>query len=339
MQIQENVSLQPYNTFGLEASAKHFVEIETQEELVDFLLNEPLAKENLLPLGGGSNILLTQDYEGTVLKLSLQGKTVLKEKGGFTFVEVASGENWHDFVLWAIDQNLGGIENMSLIPGNVGTAPIQNIGAYGVEQKDSFVSLTAVEIESGQVHHFTNEACEFGYRDSVFKRHLKGKFIITKVVFKLTNTNHLLKTSYGAIQAELKSKGIETPSIKEVSDAVIAIRQSKLPDPKEIGNSGSFFKNPVISNEKFEVLKSKFPEVSAYPNGENHTKVAAGWLIEQAGLKGLRRGPIGVHEKQALVLVNYGGGKGKDIQQLSSDIQQKVKEIFDISLEAEVNIL
>jgi UDP-N-acetylmuramate dehydrogenase len=337
--MEQNVSLKPFNTFGLEAKAQHFLEINNQEELIDFLTNNPLAKGPLLPIGGGSNILLTQDYKGTVLKLSLKGKHILKEQDNYTFVEVAGGENWHDFVLWSISENLGGIENMSLIPGNVGTAPIQNIGAYGVEQKDSFVSLTAVEIETGQIHHFTDEACEFGYRDSVFKRHLKGKFIITKVVFKLTNTNHVLKTSYGAIQNQLQLMNVLEPTIKEVSDAVIAIRQSKLPDPKEIGNSGSFFKNPVISNEKFEILKHKFPEVSAYPNGENHTKVAAGWLIEQAGLKGLRRGPIGVHEKQALVLVNYGGGKGKDIQQLSSDIQAKVKEIFDISLEAEVNIL
>ncbi len=339
MQIQENTSLQSHNTFGIEAKSQYFLDVNSQEVLIDFLQNNALAKGPLLPLGGGSNILLTQDFNGTVLKLTFKGKRVLKEKEGYTGVEVAGGENWHEFVLWAISKNLGGIENMSLIPGNVGTAPIQNIGAYGVEQKDCFVSLTAVEIESGQIHHFTNEACEFGYRDSVFKRHLKGKFIITKVVFKLTNANHVLKTSYGAIQAELKSKGIDSPSIKEVSDAVIAIRKSKLPDPNEIGNSGSFFKNPVISNEKFEILKEKFPEVYAYPNGENHTKIAAGWLIEKAGLKGLRRGPIGVHEKQALVLVNYGGGKGKDIQQLSSDIQQKVKEIFDISLEAEVNIL
>ena len=337
--MENNVSLKPFNTFGLEAKAQNFLEVNNQEELIEFLKNEPLAKGGLLPLGGGSNILLTQDYIGTVLKLSLIGKTTLKEEGGFTYVEIAGGKNWHEFVLWAIDNNLGGIENMSLIPGNVGTAPIQNIGAYGVEQKDSFVSLTAVEIESGQIRHFTNEACKFGYRDSVFKRHLKGKFIITKVVYKLTNTDHVLKTSYGAIQNELKSMHVSKPTIKNVSDAVIAIRQSKLPDPKEIGNSGSFFKNPVITNKKFELLKSKFPDVSAYPNGDNHTKVAAGWLIEKAGLKGLRRGPIGVHEKQALVLVNYGGGKGKDIKQLSSDVQRKVKEIFDISLEAEVNIL
>jgi len=337
--MDQNVSLKPFNTFGLEAKAQNFLEIKSQEELVEFLKENPLAKGPLLPLGGGSNILLTQDYQGTVLKLSLKGKHILKEQDGFTLVEVAGGENWHDFVLWSISKNLGGIENMSLIPGNVGTAPIQNIGAYGVEQKDSFVSLTAVEVESGQVHHFTNEACKFGYRDSVFKRHLKGKFIITHVIYKLTNANHVLKTTYGAIQNQLRLMNVTEPTIKEVSDAVIAIRQSKLPDPKEIGNSGSFFKNPVITNEEFEILKSNFPDVSAYPNGENHTKVAAGWLIEKAGLKGLRRGPIGVHEKQALVLVNYGGGKGKDIQQLSSDIQQKVKEIFDISLEAEVNIL
>ena len=337
--MEQNVSLQPYNTFGLDAKAQHFLEVNSPEVLLEFLTENPLAKGPLLPLGGGSNILLTKDYQGTVLKLSLKGKHILKEQGGFTYVEVAGGENWHNFVLWTISKNLGGLENMSLIPGNVGTAPIQNIGAYGVEQKDSFVSLTAVEIASGQIHHFTNEACEFGYRDSVFKRHLKGKFIITKVVFKLTNTHHVLKTGYGAIQAELKQMNITEPTIKEVSDAVIAIRQSKLPDPKKIGNSGSFFKNPVLTNAAFAVLKHKFPEVAAYPNGEHHTKVAAGWLIEQAGLKGLRRGPIGVHEKQALVLVNYGGGKGKNIQQLSSDIQQKVKEIFDVSLEAEVNIL
>ena len=339
MKVKENFSLKPYNTFGLEAKAAHFVEVQSEEELIEFLQNNPLAKGSLLPLGGGSNILLTEDYPGTVLKISILGKRILKATNGKTRVEVAGGENWHDFVLWTIDQNLGGIENMSLIPGNVGTAPIQNIGAYGVEQKDCFVSLRAIEIEKGQVHHFTNEACEFGYRDSVFKRHLKGKFIITKVVYELTNKDHRVKTSYGAIQAQLKESDISEPTIKEVSDAVIAIRKSKLPDPKKIGNSGSFFKNPVIPNAQFAELKLKFPEIAAYPNGKDHTKVAAGWLIEKAGFKGLRRGDIGVHDKQALVLVNHGGGDGKALKQLSSDIQKRIKELFGISLEAEVNIL
>ncbi|MCT4622716.1 MAG: UDP-N-acetylmuramate dehydrogenase [Schleiferiaceae bacterium] len=339
MRFLENESLKPYNTFGLDVKARHFVEIESEKELVHFLLNHEWAKKPLLPLGGGSNILLTKDFEGTVIKLSLNGKRIIKEDNDFVKVAISAGENWHEFVLWAIRQNFGGVENLSLIPGNIGTAPIQNIGAYGVELKDVFVSLSAVEIESGQVHYFTHEACEFGYRDSVFKRANKGKFIITEVTLQLTKQNHQLKMSYGAIQDQLKVDSVSEPTIQDISNAVIAIRQSKLPDPKEIGNSGSFFKNPVISNGQFAELKSKFPDVASYPNGQDHTKVAAGWLIEKAGFKGLKRGAIGVHEKQALVLVNYGGGEGKELKALSSEIQEKVKEIFGISLEAEVNIL
>ncbi len=339
MELRENVNLKPFNTFGLSAEARYFVEIFSENELIDFLQNHPWAQHRILPLSGGSNMLLTQNYAGVVLKISLMGMEVAQEKEDHVLVNIAAGENWHHFVLWSISKNLGGVENLSLIPGNVGTAPIQNIGAYGVELKDVFHSLRCVEIKTGKVKVFTKDECEFGYRDSIFKRHQKGKYIITQVTLALKKAPHQLKLKYGAIAQQLTKMGIENPSIKEVSDAVIAIRESKLPDPKKIGNSGSFFKNPVIKNEEFIVLKEKFPEAVGYPNGAHHTKVAAGWLIEKAGWKGYRKGDAGVHKNQALVLVNYGNASGKEIQELSSKIQESIAEIFGVNLEAEVNIL
>ncbi len=338
MEIQNNHSLKPYNTFGIDVSAKYFVEAETVDEIISAL---EFVRENQLPLmlfSGGSNMLLTHDFDGLVLKLNLKGIELVAEDDDFVEVKVKSGENWHEFVQWTLQQDFGGLENLSLIPGNAGTAPIQNIGAYGVEVKDTMTELSALEISSGNIRKFTNSECKFGYRESVFKSELKNQFIIVDVTFKLTKTNHQLHTEYGAIRSELDKLNILNPSIRDVSKAVINIRQSKLPDPKDIGNSGSFFKNPVISKSEFEKIREKHPEISAYPSGDEF-KVAAGWLIENAGWKGKRFGDAGVHEKQALVLVNYGNATGQEIYDLSQRIVDDIFEKFGIRLEREVNIL
>lgn len=338
MEIQNNHSLKPYNTFGIDVSAKYFVEAGSKEEIISAL---GFARENKLPMmlfSGGSNMLLTHDFEGLVLKLNLKGIEIVAENEDFVEVKVNSGENWHEFVQWTLQHDFGGLENLSLIPGNAGTAPMQNIGAYGVEIKDSMKELSALEIATGNVRKFTNEECKFGYRESVFKNELKNQFIIIDVTFRLTKRNHQLHTEYGAIQSELEKLHIQNPKIQDISKAVINIRQSKLPDPKDIGNSGSFFKNSVISKAEFEALKLKFPTISAYPSGDE-VKVAAGWLIEQAGWKGKRFGDAGVHEKQALVLVNYGNATGQEIYDLSQKIVDDIFEKFGIRLEREVNII
>ena len=334
--IQENVNLLPFNTFGLTAYAKSFAAFKSAADL-DTLLGEN-RQQNILVLGGGSNLLITKDIDALVLKNEIQGIEITGETEDHSLVKACAGEVWHDFVLFAIENNLGGIENMSLIPGSVGAAPMQNIGAYGAEIKDVFVSLEAYEIASGAIRTFTHAECNFGYRESVFKRALKGQYIILSMTLKLAK-HPVLNTSYGAIESRLMEMGILTPTIKDVSDAVIYIRQTKLPDPKKIGNSGSFFKNPVIGKEQFEQLKAKFPDVASYPVDEDQIKIAAGWLIDQAGWKGKTIGNYGVHKNQALVLVNYGGAKGQDIYQLSEDIMANVKEIYGIELEREVNII
>jgi UDP-N-acetylmuramate dehydrogenase len=290
-------------------------------------------------LGGGSNLLLTKDVNALVLQINIKGIRVISRLENRVQVEVAAGENWHEFVCWCLKENFGGLENLSLIPGNVGTAPIQNIGAYGVELKDSFVSCEALHIQTQELKVFTKEECNFEYRDSIFKQELKGQYIITSVVFELSSQQHILKTNYGAIESELKSTGVETPTIQDVSKAVISIRNSKLPDPKIIGNSGSFFKNPVVSGSKFQILQSQFQDIPHYNISEDSIKIPAAWLIDTAGFKGKTFGNYGVHSKQALVLVNYGGASGKDILNLSLQIQNAVKLIFDIKLETEVNIL
>ncbi|WP_456423773.1 UDP-N-acetylmuramate dehydrogenase [Lutibacter sp.] len=333
MNIQHNISLKEYNTFGIDVYAKQFTSINSIKELVEVLnLNN-----DIFLLGGGSNMLLTSDIEKLVIYLNLKGIIVNDTEKDSVYVTAEAGENWHEFVLWCISQNYGGLENLSLIPGNVGTSPIQNIGAYGVEIKDTFYQLEALEIETGKTKIFTKNECNFGYRNSIFKNELKGKYIIINVTFKLTKNNHKLTTSYGAISTYLKNK--ETPTIKDISDAVIAIRQNKLPNPKEIGNSGSFFKNPVISKIHFKTLKENYPEIPHYIINENEIKIPAGWLIEQCGFKGKRFGDAGVHSKQALVLVNYGNATGKEILHLAKKIQQKVKKIFNIEIEIEVNII
>lgn len=337
MDIQHNISLKPYNTFGIDVKAKSFVDINSTEDLVSVLKSH--TKEPIFILGGGSNMLLTKDVTDLVLYINLKGKKVISEEDNSILIKCNAGENWHEFVLWCIDHDFGGLENMSLIPGNVGTSPIQNIGAYGVELKDSFHGCEALNLNTLEIETFTNQDCKFGYRNSIFKNEAKGKYIILNVTFKLTTKNHTLKVDYGAIKDELSQKNISNPTIKDVSNAVIAIRQSKLPDPKEIGNSGSFFKNPVISIEAFNTLLKNFPKAPSYPVSDNEVKVPAGWLIETAGFKGKTFGNYGVHKKQALVLVNYGGATGHDILELSKLIQDTVIRLFDIEIEAEVNIL
>lgn len=337
MQILENISLKSYNTFGIDVKAKHFVSVNNINELKQVLSLKEYA--NKLILGGGSNMLLTKDFEGLVIHINLKGIEIVNEDENAVFVKAYAGENWHQFVLWCINNDFGGVENMSLIPGNVGTAPIQNIGAYGVELKDVFESCETIAIEDGTLQKFTNIECDFGYRNSIFKQHAKGKHVITSVIFKLTKRYHKLNINYGTIASELETMGITNPNIQDISKAVITIRESKLPNPKDIGNSGSFFKNPIISKNQFNYLVESFKDIPSYPVSENEVKVPAGWLIEKAGFKGKRFGDYGVHKKQALVLVNYGGANGTDILNLSELIQKTIKRIFGILIEAEVNIL
>ena len=334
--IQQHVSLKPYNSFDIDVKAEFFVSVKTLEDLIAVLKTNP---KKLLVIGGGSNMLLTKDIEGLVVHLDLKGIETGAKSKKTTRVKVEAGENWHDFVLWSLQQNLGGLENLSLIPGNVGTAPIQNIGAYGVELKDTFVECEALNLHTLEIETFSKADCKFDYRNSIFKSEVKGQYIIVSVTFELTHTEHNLKTSYGAIGEELKKMNVKSPTIKDVSKAVIAIRQSKLPDPKRLGNSGSFFKNPVVTVSKFKELESQFPNIPHYPVSEQEIKIPAGWLIETAGFKGKNFGNYGVHKNQALVLVNYGGAKGKDILNLSQTIQKAIDTIFGIPLEAEVNIL
>jgi UDP-N-acetylmuramate dehydrogenase len=337
VQIQHNISLKKYNSFGIEAFAKHFASISNIEDLKTILqLNE---YKNRFILGGGSNMLLTKNIDALVLHINLKGITIVSEDDTSVIVKANAGENWHEFVLWCIAHDFGGLENLSLIPGNVGTAPIQNIGAYGVELKDTFISCETLDIDTHKTKSFNNSECKFDYRNSIFKQDLKGQQIITSVTFKLSKLNHVLHTNYGAIALQLETMHVTNPTIRDVSNAVIAIRESKLPNPKDIGNSGSFFKNPVISMKNFEDLKLNFPEIPGYPISSDTIKIPAGWLIEKAGFKGKRFGNYGVHDKQALVLVNYGDAKGIDILKLSKTIQKTIKRIFHIAIEAEVNIL
>ncbi len=336
MLTQKNISLKPFNTFGIDVIAKEFVAVASIKELVKVLDTNPT---DILVLGGGSNMLLTKAVEALVLHVNLKGITEISKSENSVRIQVAAGENWHELVCWCLDKNYGGLENLSLIPGNVGTAPIQNIGAYGVELKDSFISCEALNIHTKTLKTFTKDECDFGYRNSIFKQALKGQYIITSVVFELSSKNHHLKTNYGAIETELNRSGIDQPTIQDVSKAVISIRNSKLPDPKVIGNSGSFFKNPIISLSKFEELQTQFPQMPSYKVSEDAIKIPAGWLIETSGFKGKTFTNYGVHSKQALVLVNHGGANGTDILNLSIQIQNAIKFIFDIDLETEVNIL
>lgn len=337
MKVLHNQSLKNYNTFGIDVLAKNFCEIKTISDLKAALaLNE---YPNKFILSGGSNMLLTSDINALVLHINLKGIEIVSEDEQQVVIKVMGGENWHQMVMWTLEQDYGGLENMSLIPGNTGTAPIQNIGAYGTELKDSFVSCEAVNVATQEIETFNKEAAQFGYRDSFFKREGKGKYVIVSVNFQLSKKNHSLNTSYGAIEAELAKNEIENPSIKDVSDAVVAIRRSKLPDPKVLGNSGSFFKNPVIDKVAFEAFAAEHANAPYYQVSEELYKVPAGWLIEQCGYKGKRFGDAGVHKNQALVLVNHGNATGKEILELAYQIIASVKEKFGISITPEVNII
>ncbi len=334
--FQKNISLKPYNTFGIDAYAESFVSVASLDQLLEITNSY----KDLFILSGGSNVLFTQDIQNPVICLNIKGLNIFQNKDpNNVFVQAMAGENWHKFVLWTLDHNFGGLENLSLIPGNVGTSPMQNIGAYGVEIKDVFYKLEALEIATGKIKIFYKKDCNFGYRESVFKNILKGKYIIVSVTFQLTKKQHQLQTSYGAIQEELEKRQISDPSIKDVSNAIIAIRKSKLPDPKEIGNSGSFFKNPVVTMLQFKTLQKKHPNIPFYKVSEELIKIPAGWLIEQCGFKGKRFGDAGVHKNQALVLVNYGNATGKEILDVAKKILQSVKNQFGIDLEIEVNII
>ncbi len=337
MKITADFSLKNYNTFGIEVLASEFISVHTIEELKT-VLAENKTKEKFI-LGGGSNMLLTKNIDALVIHIDLKGKRIIEENDEFVLVESQAGENWHEFVLWTIDQNFGGLENMSLIPGNVGTTPVQNIGAYGTEIKDTFVSCEAMNIENQEIKIFNKAECNFGYRESVFKNEIKNQYIITSVVYRLTKHEHKINTSYGDILGELNKQNISIPTLKDVSNAVITIRQSKLPDPKELGNSGSFFKNPIILKSDFEKIHQQFPEMKFYEVSETEVKVPAGWLIEQTGLKGKRFGDAGIHKNQALVLVNYGNATGKEILAVSKKVQDTVFETFGIRIEAEVNVI
>jgi UDP-N-acetylmuramate dehydrogenase len=338
MKVLEKISLKAFNTFGVESTARFFSEAKSREEVIDFIKTLlPKLPKPLLVLGGGSNLLLTRDFDGTVLKVSTQGITIQEETTGHVQLKAEAGENWQAFVAYCVSNGWGGLENLSLIPGNVGSSPIQNIGAYGVEMKDHFHSLEALNLETNQVKVFPARECAFGYRTSIFKNVMKGKYIILSVTFKLSK-NHIPDTSYGAITHELQIMGIKNAGISDVAEAVIRIRQSKLPDPKELGNAGSFFKNPVVSAFEYYRLKKEFPAIVGYNQNDGTFKLAAGWLIEQCGWKGFRRGDAGVHKDQSLIIVNFGNASGVEILALANEVKESVRLKFSVTLEPEVNI-
>jgi UDP-N-acetylmuramate dehydrogenase len=339
MQIRKNISLKTFNTFGIDATAKYFAGFQDVEALEELLTAAAVEKQTTkLILGGGSNLLLTKDVDGVVLKNEIRGISVVKEDEEHIYVKAGAGENWHELVMHCVENGYAGMENLSLIPGNTGASPMQNIGAYGVEIKDVFHELEAYHIGDKSIVRFSLQDCEFGYRESVFKRRYKGQFVIISVTFRL-DKNPVFHTSYGAIQQELENMGVKEVSIKAISQAVINIRSSKLPNPKEVGNAGSFFKNPQVDKQQFAELQNQFPSIPSFPFDDQQVKVPAGWLIEQCGWKGYRKGDVGCYPKQALVLVNYGHAKGEEIYQLSEEILQSVKAKFGIELEREVNII
>lgn len=339
MILQENVDLRPYTTFGIQASAKYFTTLRSENDVREFLASPLFLNGRHLILGGGSNMLFTGDYDGIVARMELKGINVVDETQDHITLYAAAGENWHDLVMYCVSNNYGGIENLSLIPGTAGAAPMQNIGAYGVEIKDVITSVTAIEKQTGRKKIFRHEECAFGYRESIFKQQAKDQYIITGITLRLTRRNHQLHLQYGAIQDTLQSMSIVDPTLRDVSNAVIHIRQTKLPDPAKVGNAGSFFKNPSITSEAFQLLKEQHPTIPSYPSTEGMIKVPAGWLIEQCGWKGKRFENIGVHPHQALVLVNYGGGAGNKIWDLAMQIRDSVIGKFNIVLQPEVNIV
>jgi UDP-N-acetylmuramate dehydrogenase len=339
MKLRENFSLKEVSTFHVRAMTQYYSEFASVAELKEILASEFVKGQPFMILGGGSNLLFTKDYEGLVIRNLDKGITVVKEEEDCVYIKANSGEKWHHFVIHCVNNNYGGIENLSLIPGTVGAGPIQNIGAYGVELKDVLTEVEAMNIKTQEVKTFTNAECKFGYRESVFKSELKGKYVILSVTLRLQKNPAKVNASYGSISKELTDAGITNPTIKDVSDTVIKIRSSKLPDPEKIGNAGSFFKNPVLLNEQFEKLKAKHPNIVSFTAHEGHTKLAAGWLIEECGWKGKRFGDAGVHKDQALVLVNYDNATGTEIFNLSTKIIASVKEKFGVELEREVNMI
>lgn len=338
MQMQQNFSLRNLNTFGLESEARFFIEVDSVNALAEILKDETLKAVPKFILGGGSNVLLTQHIEALVIHPNIKGITKIREDDDFVWIHAGGGESWHDFVLYCVENQYAGIENLSLIPGTVGAAPMQNIGAYGVEIKEVVETVETIAINTAEIRNFSSQECRFGYRESIFKTDLKGQYIITGVVFRL-NKKAQFNIEYGDIQKILQEMEVEDISIQAISEAVIRIRKSKLPDPAIIGNAGSFFKNPEIDKTQFDELKKHFEEMPGYPTVENRIKVPAGWLIEEAGWKGYRDGPIGVHDRQALVLVNYGGGSGEGIKALSEKILKSVESKFGIRLTTEVNFV
>lgn len=334
LNFKKDFSLRPYNTFCINVKSKSFIGVKSTKELLE-VLNQNKGKKLLL-LGGGSNLLLTEDFDGLTVRIEFRGIRVIEEKEGFVTVKVAAGENWHEFVLWCLKHDFGGVENLALIPGSVGAAPIQNIGAYGVELKSVFSACEAVSVNSGEIKNFNKAECQFGYRNSIFKNELKGQYIITSVNFKLTKASHKINTSYKGLNNRLEGKA---KTIQNVARAVIDIRTEKLPDPAEIGNSGSFFKNPVVPESQFKTLQKQYPTLPHYPEKRGKVKIPAAWLIDTLGLKGYRKGDAGVHKNQALVLVNYGSATGKEIRALAEKIQSEVSRTFGIDLAFEVNII
>ncbi len=337
-EIKEDFSLHSFNTFHIDSIARYFTEVSSIENFRTLITSGKLNESPFLILGGGSNLLFTGNFKGIVIHIINRGIEIISRTQDSVLVKAAAGEDWHKFVTYCVNQGFGGLENLSLIPGNVGSCPIQNIGAYGVEVKDSIFSVEAIDLQSGEIRIFSKEDCRFGYRDSIFKRDLKGKFAICSVTFEL-KLNPVVHLEYGAIKQELVANGIENPTIADVSEAVCAIRQNKLPDPKYLGNAGSFFKNPTIDQEIAEKLLETFPKMVSFQTGNNTVKLAAGWLIEQCGWKGFRDGDAGVHEKQALVLVNYGSASGSNILTLAHRVQNSVYERFGVKLEMEVNVI
>lgn len=338
MDLQENISLRPYNTFGIDVRARYFASFENVLELGEVLNSKLKTQNSELILGGGSNILLVKDFDGVVLKNEMKGIEVVDEDEDYVYLKAGAGENWHRFVLYCVRHDYAGVENLSLIPGNVGASPMQNIGAYGVEIKDVFYELEAFHKADKIVKTFALNECDFGYRESVFKNKYKDQFVITSVTYRL-NKKPSFNTSYGAIHQELEKMEVKELSIQAISQAVINIRTSKLPDPKQVGNAGSFFKNPIVPNDQFHQLKTAYPDMVAFPSGADHMKLAAGWLIEKCGWKGYRKGDAGCYPKQALVLVNYGTASGREIYDLSEEIIQSVQRTFGVNLDREVNII
>lgn len=339
MEVKENVDLFPFNTFGMHVRARYLATVTREEEVLEAFASDLFRNSPRLILGGGSNVLFTRDFDGLVVRNQLTGIDIVGEDESFVELRARSGVNWHDLVTHCVARNYGGIENLSLIPGTVGAAPMQNIGAYGVEVREVITSVETIEMATGKRRIFAPDECAFGYRESVFKHELKNQHFISSITLRLTKKDHRINIRYGAIRDVLLEKGITEPTIADVSHAVIAIRSSKLPDPAKIGNAGSFFKNPTVDPDTFARIKQEYPPIPSFPLADGNVKVPAAWLIEQCGWKGKTRGNIGVHKHQALVLVNYGGGSGPEIWQLALEIQASVRDKFDINLHPEVNII